>query len=221
MTLGFLLWVPGSTSAQETPPLRRLWLEGSVGVAVPTQDFGNVDPTCPDNNPDPCPFPAQIGATTGVGFAARGGVRLDPATSVFLGYGRSYFQCSTFFCGDAPPPLSTSYDLGIQRDLLAAGTLRFWVEGAVSWERVNVVRIGMSGPNTNLELNERVAYDRAFAASVGLGLRLGLRGNNLWEFTPAARYRFSRADPGVLHADLSSLDVTHFHLDLAFRRNYR
>ena len=221
LALACLAPVPAQGQEEEATPLRRLWLEGSVGVAVPTQDFGNVDPTCPDNNPDPCPFPAQIGATTGVGFAARGGVRLDPATSLFLGYERNYFQCSTFFCGNARPPLSTSYDLGVQRDVVAAGTLRFWVEGAVSWERVNVVRIGMSGPNTNLELNERVAYDGALAASVGVGLRLGLRGNNLWEFTPAARYRFSRAEPGALHGDLSALDVTHFHLDLAFRRNYR
>lgn len=188
-----------------------------MGVAVPTQDWGNVDPTCPDNNATPCPFPMQIGASTGVGIATRTGVRFDANTTVFLGYSRSYFQCAEAFCGTADPPLSASVDLGVQRDFYAFGNMRFWGEGAVSWEQVNVVRVG---PQANLTLNERVAYDRTLAFSLGVGVRLGLRGNNQWEFAPAARYRFYSADPGAPNADLNRLDITHFHLDLAFRRNY-
>ena len=212
--------LPASLAAQDDVPFRRLWLEGAVGVAAPTQEWGNVDPTCPDNNPDPCPFPAQIGATTGVGFAGRFGVRLHPKSTLFVGYSRNHFQCSTSFCGRADPPFSASYDLGVQHDVIAVGAMRFWGEAAVSWEQVHVVRIGRSGPNTNLELNRRVPYDGSVAFSLGFGLRLGMRGNNQWEFTPGARYRFSSASPGSANPDLNALDITHFHFDLAFRRNY-
>lgn len=210
--------LPGRASAQDDEiPLRRLWVEGAVGAAVPTQAFGNVDPTCPDNNAVPCPFPSQIGATTGVGFAGRVGARFDHKTAVFVGYSRNQFQCSDFFCGGAESPLSSSIDLGVQRGLFAFGDMRFWGEGAVSWERVNVVRVDAGA---NLALNERVPYDRAVAFSFGLGIRLGLRGANEWEFTPAARYRFYSAEPNASNRDLNALDVTHFHLDLAFRRNF-
>lgn len=227
LTVGLLLPLGGEIRAQEgagtdaseasEQPVRRLWLEAGAGVAMPTQEFGDVDPTCPPNTVS-CPLPAQIGAATGVGLSVRAGFRFDDRTTAFIGYARNEFQCSAFLCGGAKPPLATGLEAGVQRTLTRVGAMDFWGELSGSYEQVRIVRLGANG---NLRANRRVPFERKLGLTVGTGIRLGVRGNNQWEFIPAARYRFYTAEPLMADADLRAVDVTHFHLELAFRKNFR
>lgn len=207
-----LLTLPEAVAAQSTL-LHRISLEPRVGVAFPTGDFGNVDPTCPPGAQG-CPRPVQIGTSTGWRWGLRATAALTPSWSLFLEYGRTNLGCSTTFCGTEKHPGTHGLDLGLRGAVLALGSMVVWVEAAGVMEEVSIIR-------TLDEAGEPVATPVAFPWSVGaaggVGAELDLRGDRVFYFTPGFRFRYVPVDPPDDQSDLTSVTATYMLFEIGFR----
>ncbi len=212
MTLGALTLPWGQASAQAFS-LGRVSIEPRLGVAFPTGDFGDIDPTCAPRSTG-CPFPVQVGTETGW----RWGIRIDYALRsrlvLFGEYGKANLRCSAAFCGSTHQPGTRSLGAGLRAVPMSLGGMDLWVEGATVLERATIIRSVDREGNRD---PSPVDYPWSLGFSGGVGAELPLTGGYDLFFTPGFRFRYVPADPPNDHADLASVTATYMLFEVGFR----
>ena len=191
----------------------RISIEPRIGVAIPTGDFGNIDPACPTGSSG-CPFPIQVGTETGWGWAIRTQYALNPLWSLFGEYGKANLNCSVTFCGTRVSPGTKGLSLGLRAMALPLGNMDIWVEGAGVFEEVTIIR---SEDREGNREPAAVAYPWSLGISGGVGAELPLTGENNFFFSPGFRFRYVPADPPDDHTDLTSVIATYMLFEVGFR----
>lgn len=193
--------------------LEHLSIEPRVGVAFPTGDFGNIDPTCTPGSTG-CSFPVQVGTETGWRWAIRAHYNPTPRWSLFGEFGKANLRCSATFCGSKVTPGTKGLSLGLRVIAFPLGSMDIWVEGAGLLEEATIIRAedreGNRAPSA-------VPYPWSLGFSAGLGAELPLRGAYDLFFTPGFRFRYVPADPPDAHSDLASITATYMLFEIGFR----
>jgi hypothetical protein len=194
----------------------RVSIEPRVGLALPTGDFGDSDPTCPviPGGGPSCPYPIQTGAKPGWRWTLRAHYTLNTWLGVFAGYGQARFKCAAALCFGADKPKTQGFEAGFKAVVIPLGSMTGWVEGAGTYERVSIVRtLTPEGERQSL----LVDYGGATGLSLGVGAELPLRGTLDLTFSPSVRFRLYDADPPSDHPDMASVPVRYALFELGFR----
>ena len=213
LLLGVVIPGAGSRLLAQSPVLSRFSLEPRVGVAFPTGDFGDVDPTCPSGSSG-CPFPVQVGTETGWRWSLRALFALNPRLSLVGEYGKAKLGCSPSFCGTEERPETQGATLGIRLIAFGLGSMDFWVEGSGVLERPTIVRTRSETGETAIS---SVSYPWSPGFSVGVGTELDLKGDGTLFFSPGFRFRYIPADPPESDPDLASITATYLLIEVGFR----
>lgn len=147
------------------------------------------------------------GAESQFGFGADMIVSLNPALSVYGGWGRDQFDCEN--CGDDDSYHSQGFEAGMK--LLAPRE-----EGMLPWIRAGAIFHDLSGEIGGVEFDSDNGF--GFQGSVGVDIPL----THSFSVSPALRFQSWTAEfSGPLNAFQAEQDVRYLSLDVAAHIHFR
>jgi hypothetical protein len=193
--------------------MERFAVEPRLGIAFPTGDFGNADPSCPVGSAG-CDYPDQTGVETGLRWDVRIHYRLSDRVTMVGSFGKTKFGCSGPFCGSGSDPETRDLSLGFRAMAFDVGSMGIWAEGGAAVEKFSIIR---TRNETGEAEPSRVWYPWSFGIYGGGGVELPLTGDGNFFFTPGFHFRHVSSDPPSSDPDLQPVTATYILAQVGFK----